>query len=439
MNTPPPTGQSGRGRGRGYASRSNKKGGNPNPKARPPPKAHQTPVQGQTKSPFSGPRSPTPPAASPELQTGVSSVASLPAVTTAFAPLLTQPNVTMTQDPHVPSVALRAPTPLSALNASRGGSSSSSSNRPSSFMSLLKPTATYAQMPAVQTVSPSIPEMYKAPSSLSSSSEKPKAVPPEPVGNVISRCTDYSHYYDWICKNFPDLANHPTKWFINFLLKFNSFDHMYMYSEFTPDQWLELLGGRNYHKFYHLIAELKVIWSIMLYTVDPVPVIEYVGAREVMLSVYYEPLAALADQVPKAPKISAPKYTKVSSSVPALRTGLRPNTVQSRPMSPKAYASTPQSYHSTKPGMMDSVGRFPTIEDAKSERDEAYEEGWDECEAVGLGGPTRAEIMQEDAEFAALDAAIALEEGQLQETVDTLNSWKPSAVTDKASVVEDRS
>ena len=190
-------------------------------------------------------------------------------------------------------------------------------------------------MPATKAGSPSIPDMYKAPSSLSSSSEKkPKAVPskpvsyraPEPVGNVISRCTDYSHYYDWICKNFPDLENHPTKWFINFLLKFNSFDHMYMYSEFTPDQWLELLGGRNYHKFYHLIAKLKVIWSIMLDTFDPVPVIEYVGAREVMLSVYYEPLAVLSEKVPKAPKICAPKYTEVSLSVHTLKTGLRPNT-----------------------------------------------------------------------------------------------------------------
>ena len=44
----------------------------------------------------------------------------------------------------------------------------------------------------------------------------------------------------------------------------------------------------------------------MMETFDPVPVIEYVGAREVMLSVYYEPLALLAEQVPKAPKISAP-------------------------------------------------------------------------------------------------------------------------------------
>ena len=46
--------------------------------------------------------------------------------------------------------------------------------------------------------------------------------------------------------------------------------------------------------------------------------------------------------------------------------------------------------------------------------------------------------MQQDAEFAAI-AKDAEAEGHLQETVDTLNSWKPSSVPDRASVVEDRS
>ena len=54
--------------------------------------------------------------------------------------------------------------------------------------------------------------------------------------------------------------------------------------------------------------------------------------------------------------------------------------------------------------MLDRGGRYTIMDDAKSEsaeskqrqRDKAYEEGWDECEAAGLGGPTRAEIMQED-------------------------------------------
>ena len=49
--------------------------------------------------------------------------------------------------------------------------------------------------------------------------------------------------------------------------------------------------------------------------------------------------------------------------------------------------------------------------------------------------PTKAEIMQQDAEA----AIAAMAESHLQETVDELNLWKPSPIEHRASVVEDRS
>src|SRR5687768_3945075 len=232
----PPLGQPSRGRGRGgrgNAPKSKKKGGNLNPTSRPPPKPRQTPAKGQSKSPFSGPRSPTPPVASPEPQAEVPTVASLLTASTAFVPI-----VPLMPIPSVPGpTASQAPTPISAQNASRGGSSSSSSNRPTTFLSLLKPTPIYAQLSVVEAVSTSVPVLYEAPySSMSSSSEKrpAKMLPTQPVksmhtkpgGKVIERCIDYRHYYDWLSYNFPELANHPTKWFINYLLKFNDFDDM---------------------------------------------------------------------------------------------------------------------------------------------------------------------------------------------------------------------
>ena len=58
---------------------------------------------------------------------------------------------------------------------------------------------------------------------------------------------------------------------------------------FTPDMWLTRLGVRNFLQYYHLIAELTVIWQLMVDTYEPVPYIEYLGAREAMLSMYYEP------------------------------------------------------------------------------------------------------------------------------------------------------
>ncbi len=308
MPTPPLQGQPSRGRGRGgrgNAPKSKKKGGNPNPTTKPPPKPRQTPAKGQTKSPFSGPRSPTPPVASPDAQVEVPTVASLPTASTAFVPI-----VPLMPNTSVPNpTASRAPTPISAQNASRGGSSSSSSNRPTTLLSLLKPTPTYAQLPVVETVSTPVPELYEAPySSMSSSSEKRpakmlstqpvKSMPTEPGSKMIERCIDYRHYYDWLSYNFPELANHPTKWFINYLLKFNDFDDMDKYSNYSPEKWLAHLGNRNFHKFYHLIAELLVIWHIMMETFNPVPVLDYIGAREVLLSLFYEPLALLADNVP---------------------------------------------------------------------------------------------------------------------------------------------
>src|SRR5688572_224465 len=113
---------------------------------------------------------------------------------------------------------------------------------------------------------------------------------------------------------------------------------MNKYSNYLPEKWLAHLGNRNFYKFYHLIAELLVIWNLMMETFNPVPVVDYIGAREVLLSLFYEPLALLAEKVPKEPEIAAPKYTAVSSSVKTMKTGLRPNTVQSRPMTPRAYA-----------------------------------------------------------------------------------------------------
>src|SRR5688500_13162760 len=113
----------------------------------------------------------------------------------------------------------------------------------------------------------------------------------------------------------------------------------------------------------------------MMETFDPVPVVDYIGAREVLLSLFYESLAFLVDTVPKEPDIAASKNTTVSMSVITLKTCLKINTVQSRPTSPKAYVSTPQSYHSTKQHIIDESGlnTYARMDDAKSAKSESAE------------------------------------------------------------------
>ena len=181
----------------------------------------------------------------------------------------------------------------------------------------------------------------------------------DPPEHVIHPCYDYTKYIFWIIQYFPKVMTTQGRYFVQMFLKISSAEDIIKYLSYFPTEWLTLLGKEQYIKYIPTIANLVIIWTIMLDRENPVHYNEYYDAQDKTYEIVSDELKSVIplDDTPK--RLAPPKYSRYSPTV----TKHSHSSKHSEDSAPKSKSSSKsrskssnRSYHTTKPTMIDSHG-----------------------------------------------------------------------------------
>jgi len=102
----------------------------------------------------------------------------------------------------------------------------------------------------------------------------------EPTERMISVCTSYRKYGDWLKTNFPEQFNQKGIYVVHMVLKINSEITIDKYSTMDPLDWKNFLGNEKMDKYLSYIVNFLIIWSYTSGQTTPLPWNEYQEYRD---------------------------------------------------------------------------------------------------------------------------------------------------------------
>ena len=243
-------------------------------------------------------------------------------------------------------------TPLATANITRHDSPSTRSKIssietavvPSSFEHSNKPTPKQfyfgqGQPSSMFTTFNSNPSMFDGIKKSTSSSKSMDELPER----VINPVDSYSTYSTWLKMNFPEHINTYDILFINNILKLKSYSQAKQYSDYSPQEWKNMLGSGTYKLHLETIVTLMIIMNHTLNIGEPIPYKVYAEERDICYEAFLQDFGLYVDED------KPPKYTKMSPTVKKYEKSVRSNRSNKSGRTPKAYMST-------EPKQIDSQG-----------------------------------------------------------------------------------
>ena len=190
---------------------------------------------------------------------------------------------------------------------------------PASMAPVAEPTEDTPKSMEISHVMVPFPSLNSSPDA----NKSPTNAKEEPTARMISVCSNYRKYGEWLKTNFPEQINQKGIYVVHIVLKINTDLAIDKYSAMDPLDWKNYLGNEKMDKYISYIVNLLIIWSYTLGQTNPLPWDEYQEYRDDLIIQMMLEFQQVIDPIDYT-KVNTPTPTPVVSGPPTKALKLAP-------------------------------------------------------------------------------------------------------------------